>query len=143
MPTIIPIVEGDGDVEAVPLLLRRLLDLRQRWDWSIGRAKKAGGLTIVKRDLGRFLRYAQLEPDCGGVLILVDLDEGCPRAAAEDLVRRAKSILLPYPVAIVLAHREYEGWLLASAETLAGAYDLPADLTAPSDSKRYVAPKNG
>ena len=65
MPAIIPIVEGDGDVVAVPLLLRRLLDYYQCCDWSIGRAKKAGGLATLKRDLGRYLRYAQLEPDYG------------------------------------------------------------------------------
>ncbi len=79
MPAIVPIVEGDGDVQAVPLLLRRLLDYYQRWDWSVSRARKAGGVMRLKRDLGRYLRYAQLEPDCGAVLVLVDLDDGCPR----------------------------------------------------------------
>ena len=33
MPTLVPIVEGDGEIEAFPLLLRRLLnEVYQRYD---------------------------------------------------------------------------------------------------------------
>jgi hypothetical protein len=35
-------------------------------------------------------------------------------------------------VSVVLAHREYESWFLAAAESLAGLRNLPPDLAAPA-----------
>jgi hypothetical protein len=37
------------------------------------------------------------------------------------------------PSAVVLAHREYEAWFLAAAESLRGQRGLPADLAPPAD----------
>jgi hypothetical protein len=58
MPQIIPIVEGDGDVDAVPLLLRRILAYNQRWDWKVGRPKRVGDYSALRKNLDSFLQRA-------------------------------------------------------------------------------------
>jgi hypothetical protein len=131
MPVLVPIVEGPGDMAAVPLLVRRALQARERWDWTVGHAKKAGGVNTFRNKAEAFLRYAAQEPDCGGILVLLDLDDGCACDEARALAEQARSFLLPVPVTIVLACREYEAWFLASLPTLAGNDGLPADLTYP------------
>lgn len=129
MPCIIPIVEGDGDVDAVPVLLRMILEHNEQWSWSVGRPKRAGNISTLRKHLSSFLQRAQLERDCGGILILLDLDDGCPQAEARELAAQARQMNLSTPVAIVLACREYEAWFLASLATIAGNYGLPPDLT--------------
>ena len=133
MPRIIPIVEGEGEVEAVPLLLRRILEYNGQWNWSVGRPTRAGHLDVLRHRLSRVLQRAQQEPDCAGILILLDLDDGCPYEEARNLAAQVRQLNLPIPVAIVFAHREYEAWFLASLATIAGSYGLPPDLTYPGD----------
>lgn len=122
MGAIIPIVEGDGEERAVPLLLRRLQYECQRWDLQIAPPKNAHGRDNLLRSGGleRFLSYAWLEPECAAVLVLLDADEDCPKEIAPQLAERARALNPPCPVAIVLAKCEYEAWFLASLETIAG-----------------------
>ncbi|HHC24661.1 MAG TPA: DUF4276 family protein [Desulfobacterales bacterium] len=130
MPCIIPIVEGQGERDAVPLLLRRILHQHQLWHWSAARPIAAGNLNKLKKKLGQFVTYAQKKKDCGGILILLDLDDGCPAEEAADLAEQVRSLYLRSPVAIVFAHREYEAWFLASMEVIArnNADRFPANL---------------
>ena len=134
MGVLIPVVEGDGEVEAVPLLLRRLQNEYRRWDLQIARPKNAHGRDNLLRPGGleRFLRYAWLEPDCIAVLILLDAHEDCPKEIAPQLAARARALNPPCPVAIVLAKCEYEAWFLASLETIAG-HDLKGRVGLPAE----------
>lgn len=130
MRRIIPIVEGDGDVRAAPVLLRRILHERlQVFDWEIARAHKANGLRYFSSNASRFLQYAFSVPECAGLLLLFDLDDGCPKAEALQLTQRLQQEFVRAPVAVALAHREFEAWFLASAESLSGQFDLPTPLT--------------
>lgn len=126
MPNVVPIVEGDGEVEALPILLRRLLDASHRWDIHIARPKNAHGKGNLTKENGleRFLRYAVKETDCGAVLVLLDADEECAKELAESLALRAAGEGLAHPVAIVAAVRHYENWFLASLETVAPVLGL-------------------
>ena len=45
-----PIVEGQGDVAAVPLLLRRLRDEAQAWGLEVGRPHRKRRTQLVKKD---------------------------------------------------------------------------------------------
>jgi hypothetical protein len=120
---IVPIVEGDGEVQAVPLLLRRLLEERRAWDARVARPRNAGGITKLARDarqVERFLRYAVKEPGASAILVLVDADADCPLQRALLFAMCAEGTGLRLPVAVVVAKCEYEAWFLASAETLAG-----------------------
>lgn len=115
-------------MEAVPLLLRMILQHHQWFDWSVAPPKKARGLSALKRKLGSFIRYAEKERDCSGILILLDLDDGCPKHEARDLAEQARQLRSSSPIAVAFAHREYEAWFLASLATIAGSYGLPPDL---------------
>ncbi len=120
---IVPIVEGDGEVEAVPVLLRRLLQERQAWDVRVARPRNAGGITKLARDerqVERFLRYAATVPGASAILVLVDADSDCPMERALIFATCAEALHLPVPVAVVVAKCEYEAWFLASVEVLAG-----------------------
>lgn len=121
MLSIVPIVEGPGDVAAFPILLRRLLHERyHRFDVEIAKPKPTGGSGKLIRDLERFLRYAVTTPQCGSILVLIDADEKCPKELAESLASRSKSLGLDKPTAVVCAKREYETWFLASLDTIKG-----------------------
>ena len=128
MPKIVPIVEGDGEMEAVPILLRRILhDRLGAYDWRVGLPKKAHGLPALRKKLSNFIRYAQIEPEATHILIILDLDDGCPMIEAQALAEEIRQIVPCLPVAVVLAHREYEAWFLASLPSLAGRDGLPPD----------------
>lgn len=104
MPCIIPIVEGHGEINAVPLLVRRILYQQQWWHWSVSRPIQAGSLYKLKKKLAEFIAHAQKKKDCGGILILLDLDDGCPADEAANLAEQVRRLYLRCPVAIVFAH---------------------------------------
>src|SRR5689334_222112 len=108
MPKIVPIVEGDGEVEAVPILIHKLLTAMERWDIQIAKPKNAHGCDNLKKPDGleRFVRLAWLEPDCGAVLILVDADKQCPMQLAERFAHRVQAIGAKHSCVIVIAKCE-------------------------------------
>ena len=140
MPKIIPIIEGQGEIEAVPTLLYKILHDLQQWQWQIGKPFRANSLGRLKKYLTSLLRKASNRKDCGAILILLDLDDGCAVDTAKQLVDEVRKLKLAQPVAIVFAVREYEAWFLASLPTIIGHYSLPSDLIYEGDieSKRDV-----
>lgn len=125
---VVPIVEGDGEVEAVPVILRRLCQ------WLTPDSAVDFGRPIrVRRD--RFLRKreefermlllaAAKAGERGWVLVLLDADDDCPVEMASDIARRAQTVLPHRLVSVVCANREFEAWFLASAESLNGKRGL-------------------
>lgn len=119
---IVPITEGDSEVEAVPILIRRWLwEEKQRYDIQIQRPYNTHGSPKLISDFERFLKLAQIEPDCAGILVLKDEEDNCAVDVAQDLAKRAIALKLKVPVVIICAVREYEAWFLASLATIAGA----------------------
>ena len=123
MPKIVPIVEGDGEVEAVPILLRKLVAGMGRPEIGISRhplnAHSCRNLT-KPGGLERFVQNAALRPDCGAILVLMDADKGCPLRIAQDFVSRINRLGTKHPVAVVIAKCEYEAWFLASLDSIVG-----------------------
>lgn len=148
MPKIVPIVEGDGEIGAVPILLARILNDLQRWDVHVATPKNAHGRTNLTKPGGieRFTRYALMEPQCAAISIIVDSEGACPRDLALELGSRVATIAPNRPVAIICAHRMYEAWFLASMETIAGR-DLDGQpgvvdgSHAPADAESVANPK--
>ena len=130
MPKIMTLVEGPGDIDAVPGLLYNILHQRhQWWDWQVAPPKQVRGLGALKKRLDRLMIYSEREVEGGGILILLDLDDGCPKTEALNLAQQIRSLNLSCPVAIVFACREYEAWFLASLSTIAKNTEiLPTDL---------------
>lgn len=120
---IVPIVEGDGEVEAVPLLLRRLFhDTKSRYEFEILRAKNANGRGNLTKDGGieKFLKYAQLETNVAGIMVFLDADEDCAKDIALNIAGRAKELHMGVPVTVICPAHEYEAWFLASLDTISG-----------------------
>lgn len=115
------IVEGDGDVEAVPGLLRRILGERLlRYDIQATKPKPAHGKPNLLKKFEQFLQYAVID-NCDAILVILDADEECPMSEARTLATRAAALNLKVPVAIVYAKSEYETWFIASLSECTGA----------------------
>ena len=120
-PVIVPIVEGDGEVKAVPRLLLRIIGEKHgRQDIRIQQPINARGKTKLLKKFAVFLEYAREQQECDAILVLLDGDEDCPRDLAACLVQTAAGLNLGVPVAIVCAHREYEAWFVANLKLGAG-----------------------
>lgn len=143
MPKIVPIVEGDGEVTAVPALLTKILRQVPRYDIQVARPKSANGRGNLTKEGGleKFIRYSWKERDCGAILVLLDADTECPLTLAQDLTRRAEAIGVLFPVVVVVSKRMYESWFLASIATISGHLDLPAGLVPPRNVEDVPNPK--
>lgn len=141
--TIVPIVEGPGEVEALPLLLRRMFEHKGRWNIKIQRPINAHGISnIIKPNgLERFLRLASKRDSCDAVLLLLDAEGDCAKEVAEQLSTRAKIYNPLMPTAVVAAKHHYENWILGSAETIAGQRGLQKDLDIINDPESIPDPK--
>ncbi len=122
MGSIVPIVEGDGEIQAVPNLLKRMLFRHECYDLHIAKPKNAHGCGNLTSPGGieRFIQFALIQPRCEGVLVLLDADEECAYSLAKELARRINTLNPSKPVVVVAAKCEYEAWFLASLPTMAG-----------------------
>lgn len=121
---IVPIVEGHGEVAAVPILLRRWLEHR-RFHKNVAvdvkgpvRASGKGALTASHSDgelgVGHYIGLALLRrPDI--IVVILDADDDCPKSQGAHLLARARgAVPADFPVGVVLANRMYEAWFLAA-----------------------------
>jgi len=124
MISVVPIVEGDGEVAALPVLLRRVSEWR-----TPGVLTNVSHPIRVRKDrfLNRdeeFNRYMKLAAAKAGdgdwILLLFDADDDCPAAKGAEILARASAVVPHRRVSVVLANREYEAWFLAAASSLAG-----------------------
>lgn len=119
-PRLVAIVEGKGEVEAVPGLLRRVLQERlSRYDIVVPKAKFAGGRPQLEQKLEDFVEYALIEQS-NAIIVILDADEDCPRIVATQLAARARDMGLQVPVAIVCPKPEYEIWFIAGLSSDCG-----------------------
>jgi hypothetical protein len=116
-----PIVEGHGEVDAVPVLLRRLIEEAAFPDITILRTIRQHRSDLVRQlSLDRAIQLARTK-DPDAILVLLDGDDDpCPGELATQLNQWAKASAHPIPCEVVIAHREFEAWFLASMESLRG-----------------------
>jgi hypothetical protein len=134
-----PIVEGHGEVVALPILLRRLMN----WKTPGVVAHVPTPIRVRKdRFLARndeFRRYLWLaDRKCaqnGWILILLDADDDCPAHRGPEIQQRAQECVPNRPVSVVLAMREYEAWFIAAAQSLHGHRGFMADSTETVDAE--------
>jgi hypothetical protein len=113
--SIIAIVEGKGELDSVPALLRRVSgELHGRYDFNIPkpvRAKNSGHLIKTFENLLLLARNRE----CNAILVMRDTDTGsCPREMAVSLSERARNLNLDVPVSIVCPNSEYETWFIST-----------------------------
>ena len=114
-----PIVEGYGEVPAVPVLVRKLGKLMGIPYVQVGVPFRSKRSHLAQKDgLQRVIGRAREEPGCAAILVLFDADDDCPKEEAPKLLRWAEEAAAPLPCALVMANREYEAWFLGSLEVL-------------------------
>lgn len=126
MKRLVCIVEGKGDVEAMPTLCNRILHHLGAQTWFadkqairaprgklVDATAKGPAKPCKATEVARFLAIAAArEPDA--VLVLCDADDECPDAWATTMPALTHT---RRPVASVMAVREYESWLLWALDT--------------------------
>ena len=136
---IVPIVEGHGEVRAVPSLIRRWLRHRR-----LHRTFVVPDLAINAKGSGRLkaaydrMRHIGIEhyvsaalgygPDA--IVVVLDADDECldrplGNGLGPELLGRARAVANDTPLAVVVANREYEAWFLASLTSIRAADLLP------------------
>lgn len=129
---IIAIVEGDGEVADVPVLIRRYVSLH-----SVGRPIIVP--PAIRSPASRLKRPGELErmvtlaarklSGPGGILLVLDSEDDCPATMGPALLARIRNARGDIPSAVVLAHREFESWFLGSASSLANRRGLRPGLS--------------
>lgn len=128
------LVEGHGEVEALPVLIRRVAAL-------VAPGVAVQALRPHRHSRGKLVREGELQR-CGLValanspeahlLVLLDADDDCPAELGPQFLEWIKP-LRPSRTAVVVATREYETWFLASAESLRGRRGPPETLKPAAD----------
>ena len=130
------IVEGHGEVEAVPILIRRVaachypelttviptsIRIPRNKVFTVGELERAVGLAVqnIKQQ--------------GAIFIILDSDDDCPAQLGPSLLHRISRIFRNMPIAVVLARYEFEAWFLAAAASLRGKRGLRRDIDPPND----------
>ena len=127
------IVEGHGECEAVPILIRRIAQ-------RLGKADPPEIDRPIRIPKSRLLKETGIEravdlaarlagPD-GRILVLVDADDDCPAEVGPALLSRAKQSRYDRRIGVVLAKREFEAWFLAALPSLAGHRTISPGLPA-------------
>lgn len=127
------IVEGQGEVAAVPVLLRRLIhEHAQCYGIQPAPPIRRKAYEFRREDTVRAaVLLAVSNADCGAVLVLFDGEDDCPAELGAKVRTWAKTAARDVPCEVVLAYREYETWFLASLESLRGTCRIADDACAP------------
>ena len=119
--SIVPIVEGQSEVESVPLLIRRLRDEWGEYGFRVEKPVRVKRYQVIKPgELERRIQLALTRPDCAAIMIILDADDNCPKELGLDLLRRAKRIISDVVVSVVMPKSEFESWFVGSIESLKG-----------------------
>lgn len=124
MIRIASIVEGDGEVDALPVLLRRFSEWKPPHD-----AVAALAPIRVRRD--RFLNKedefrkqlllaAAKCGDDGWILVVLDADDDCPAEMGQRIYEKAQRYVSHRNLSVVIANREFEAWFIAAAQSING-----------------------
>ncbi|GII85710.1 hypothetical protein Ssi03_37000 [Sphaerisporangium siamense] len=132
--TIASIVEGDGEVSALPVLLRRIATALSIWNLRTTPPRRIPRSRLIAPGgvESAVLQASYQLSGAGGILLLIDSDDDCPASLGPDLLRRARQARGDKNMSVVLAHREFEAWFLAAAASLSGHRALADPLEPPT-----------
>lgn len=114
MKRLLPIVEGDGDIAAVPILVRRILEHHGIFDVKVLHPHRRGELVKVRSNFERFFKAALEEQ--APILWVVDYDvAGCDCVVQDrhSLSSLAGQIRPGWPIEFAFMVREFETLFLA------------------------------
>ena len=113
------VVEGHGDGQAALNLVTRLAeDLRLA---GLHWAEPIRGRNLhQERGVQKAGELVRRKGDAAALLLLRDEDDGCPKDLAPVAAAWLRELSLPFPSAVVLAHREFESFFLPCLSRMAG-----------------------
>lgn len=132
------IVEGHGECEAVPVLIRRIaLEVDSGFvPIALPPIRIPASRLVKEGELERAVKLAALKVQgFGGIAVIIDCDDGCPAQEGPRLLDRAKLVSGDMPVSVILAKREYEAWFLAAAFSLRCKRQLSPELCSPENAE--------
>jgi len=116
---IAPIVEGHGDVAALPVLLRRIAPaLQVKRPVRFPRSKLLSDEHLARAALIAAANIAEN----GAVLLVIDGDEDCAARMGLDLESRLQKVLPRRMSRVVIPVREFESWIVGG-DSRSGAQD--------------------
>ena len=139
VPVLGTVVEGHGEVAAVPVLLRRIaLDI---FDTNVEVPPPFRLRRSQMADSGLVSRASKVAAARvgyrGGVVVIADADDDCAVQFAATLREAAK----PVDVQVAIAVREFEAWFLSTVDSLQSHRAVVAGAHAISDPERLNNPK--
>jgi hypothetical protein len=109
--TVAPIVEGHGDVAAIPLLIRGLAPAVQ-----VARPVRFPKTRLViATELARAVSIARAnirDAAAGLVLLVLDADEDCAAALGPELLKTMRAASGGVDCFVAIAVREFESWIV-------------------------------
>jgi len=138
------VIEGDGEVEAIGVLIRRICqELFNNFSIEMSRPVRITKSRLLRvGELERAIRLASLKTGSRGpVLVILDADDDCPALLGPSLKARAHDVIERHRVSIVIPKFEFENWFLAAASSLSGKRGLRHDLSAPPDPENIRGAK--
>jgi len=140
------IVEGHGEVDAVPILLERIWRellggeylavqrpaIRQPRD-RLAQNKDATLSKVIELASRKLAQCLDNLDDPELILVLVDADDDLPCVLAPHMLEIATQARSDKRISVVLAAVEFETWFVAAAESLGEFLDLSKDSELPHD----------
>jgi hypothetical protein len=117
MKRLLPIVEGQADVKAVPRLIEKVLKTHQRYGIKVLPAQRRGEYPTVARSFGNYFRAALKEN--AAILWVMDFDSDeclCPFEQARSLLSQAEQLRPDWPLKVAFMVKEYETLFLADEQ---------------------------
>lgn len=127
------VVEGHGEVQALPALIGRIA--REQFGEEViclRPHRVPRGKMTKPEELQRALRVqVQRTGSRGGAVVLLDADKDVPQRLRSELQTVADGVSTS--TVVVVAVREFEAWFLAGIESLRVHKNMRSDATYPSD----------
>jgi hypothetical protein len=83
-------------------------------------------------------------PSKASIIVLLDSDDDCPSELGPRLTSEAQCARPDFLITVSLAVREFESWIIASADSLGDTHHFPSKIKAPEnpetirDAKRWI-----
>ncbi|MBL4698791.1 MAG: hypothetical protein JKX70_08145 [Phycisphaerales bacterium] len=132
--TLATVVEGHGEVECLPLLVRMIQP-----SWNVPRPLR-GKRQRLPKDRGKNIEHyvrmarANIEGTHGGILVVIDADDDCPAELGPSLLDRCRIAAPDVQVAVVLAMQEFEVWFISGKAVDIGTLENLEQLGSPKSA---------
>ena len=145
MTKLLLVVEGPGDVGALPILARRVLQEElEIFDWTVDTHRRRDLTHQRANNWAHFRRYVEVAhtENCP-IVWTIDCDDDCAWNVAHEMVRIVEGMRPRQPFAVAFWVREYESLFLSDHETTRGILGLLEGVAAPLGPESIRGARSG